>query len=134
MIKHGLLAAGLVLAASVPALAQMPPPPPGSSTTVILPGPGPASPPPGMVTPSSTTTTIVIAPNAPPAPKTEDMPPPPSGPHMVWQPGHWDWNRGDTKYVWLSGEYAAPPTVAASWTPGHWEQRPDGWIWIDGHW
>lgn len=136
MIKRGLLAAGLILAAGAPAFAQN--------------SPLPSAPPPGMhpvetetvtthsethvVTPPSTETeTVVMAPSAPPPPRPETPPPPPEA-TMVWKPGHWAWEVGTARYVWLPGKYVLRPTATASWTPGHWESRPEGWMWVDGHW
>ena len=50
----------------------------------------------------------------------------------VWHPGYhrWDGNR----YVWVPGEYVAPPRPHAAWVPGHWAHRRGGYVWVEGHW
>jgi len=38
------------------------------------------------------------------------------------------------KYVWMRGHYVQRPSPTANWIPGYWEQRPEGWIRIEGQW
>jgi hypothetical protein len=123
MFKPGLLAAGLVLAAA-PAFAQV----------QLSPGPSMPPPPPGTHEVERTTTTITtIAPVAPP-PMEAETPPPPSAPDLTWKPGHWAWNLDARTYEWVKGSYVERPAHMVAYAPGHWEHRPDGWMWIDGHW
>jgi hypothetical protein len=122
MLKHGLLAAGLVLAAA-PAYAQV----------QVSPAP-PMPPPPGTHEVERTTTTITtVAPIAPP-PLEAETPPPPSAPDLTWKPGHWAWNLDARQYEWVKGSYVERPAHMVAFTAGHWEHRPDGWMWVDGHW
>jgi len=53
---------------------------------------------------------------------------------MVWTPGHWSWERDKANYVWMGGKYMEPPREHAAWVNGRWVQRPDGWVWTEGHW
>jgi len=119
MFKHGLLAAGLALGVA-PAFAQ------------VQISPGPPVPPPGMHE-TTTTTITTVAPIALPAPEVE-TPPPPSMPNLTWKPGHWAWNLDTHSYEWVRGSYVERPAHMVKFTPGYWEHRPDGWIWVDGHW
>jgi hypothetical protein len=34
----------------------------------------------------------------------------------------------------VAGKYLEPPREHAAWAPGRWVQRPDGWVWQEGHW
>jgi YXWGXW repeat-containing protein len=122
-MRRALLAAGAIVVLAAPAFAQ------SSSVTVekrtwtetkTVPEVG------------STVSTVVIAPKPPPAPRVEAPPPPPPG--EAWVPGHWAWNSGTVAYVWTPGHFARPPRVHAAWMPGHWAQRPNGWVWVEGHW
>jgi len=123
MLKQGLLAAGMALAGSAPALAQVqisPAPPPPASVERVVTTPSPS-------------TTIIVAPNPPPAPRAEN-PPPPSMPDLVWKPGHWAWNTATAQYDWIDGTYVERPARMAKFTPGYWQREPNGWMWVDGHW
>lgn len=75
--------------------------------------------------------TIVVAPHPPPPTRAEIPPPAPSA-QALWRFGHWSWN--GTRFVWNPGQYVERPSPAASWIPGYWEQRPEGWIRVDGQW
>jgi hypothetical protein len=120
MFKPGLLAAGLVLAAA-PAFAQV----------QVSPGPPP---PPGTHEVERTTTTVTtVAPVAPPPMEAEVVPTAPA-PDLTWKPGHWVWNLEARNYEWVKGSYVERPAHMVSFTAGRWERRPDGWVWIDGHW
>lgn len=67
----------------------------------------------------------------PPPPRHEVRPPNPH-PGWVWHPGY---NRWDGRaYVWVPGEYVAPPYRGARWIPGHWRDTPRGHVWVEGHW
>ncbi|RYJ03484.1 MAG: hypothetical protein EON47_03910 [Acetobacteraceae bacterium] len=71
-------------------------------------------------------------PRWPPPPPPLRLEPPPGRPRprMVWQPGHWIWNRRD--YVWVPGRWIVARRGA--WDHGHWEQRPRGPVWVPGGW
>lgn len=76
----------------------------------------------------------VQVPVAPPPPRPEAIPvlaPEKTGVEQ-WQAGHWRWNGHE--HVWLEGRYVARPRLQADWVPGRWEERPRGWIYIEGHW
>lgn len=69
----------------------------------------------------------------PPERPVETIPPPPhEHPNWAWHDGyhHWDGNR----YVWVPGYYVEPPHTHAHWVRGYWEQRPQGYVWVEGHW
>lgn len=69
----------------------------------------------------------------PPERPVETIPPPPhEHPNWAWHDGYhrWDGNR----YVWVPGYYVEPPHAHAHWVRGYWEHRPDGYIWVEGHW
>ena len=93
-------------------------------------------PPPGTHEVERTTTTItIVAPIAPPALEAE-TPPPPSAPDLAWKPGHWAWNLDAAPATNGSRDsyVERPAHMVAAFTAGHWEHRPDGWMWVDGHW
>ena len=76
-------------------------------------------------------TEIVAAPQPPP-PTRAEIPPPAPSPQALWRFGHWSWD--GRQFVWNPGQYVERPSPTASWLPDHWEQRPEGWIRIDGQW
>lgn len=73
----------------------------------------------------------VVAPKAPP-PTRAEIPPPAPSPQALWRFGHWSWD--GQQFVWNRGQYVERPWPSASWIPGYWEQRPEGWIRVDGQW
>ena len=79
-------------------------------------------------------TAEVYVPTAPPPPRVEVVPVLPRERVEIehWQPGYWRWNGGE--YVWTEGHYVARPRPRAVWVPGRWEQRPRGWVYMDGRW
>jgi hypothetical protein len=76
----------------------------------------------------------IYVPAAPPPPRAEAIPNLPAERVDVerWQPGHWRWS-GD-EYVWVEGRYITRPQPRAEWISGRWEQRPRGWVYVEGHW
>jgi hypothetical protein len=53
-------------------------------------------------------------------------------PDWVWQQGY---HRYDGHaYVWVPGQYAAPPHPHARWVAGRWDHRGGGYVWVEGHW
>jgi len=68
---------------------------------------------------------------APPPPRYE-APPPPPGERMVWDPGRWQWD--GREYRWVPGHYVERPDREARWVPGRWVARDGGWVWEEGHW
>jgi len=76
----------------------------------------------------------IYVPMAPPAPRVEVIPtlPPERVEVEHWQPGYWRWNGHE--YGWYDGRYVARPRRGAVWVPGRWEQRPRGWVYVEGHW
>jgi hypothetical protein len=70
---------------------------------------------------------------APPPPRHERIPPvPPEHRDWVWHQGYHRWD--GHAYVWVPGEYVAPPHPHARWVPGHYAHRRGEYIWIEGHW
>ena len=73
------------------------------------------------------------APKQPPAPIAER----PSGrrpqPRAIWVPGYWDWDAGQTAFVWMGGvwQVPAPGTV---WVNSRWMRDDDGWYRRPGFW
>lgn len=100
-----------------------PPYPPASHPAYPSADTPPAPPPPAS-------SSVALVPNPPPPPEVESPPPAPST--YVWEPGHWYWN--GVQFHWQPGSYIAKPTATATYEPGHWEERPDGWLWVSGHW
>lgn len=69
-----------------------------------------------------------------PPPRHHEMIPPPPPEHRDWA-WHAGYNRWDGhRYVWVPGEYVAPPRPHARWVPGHWRNTPRGYVWVEGHW
>jgi hypothetical protein len=83
------------------------------------------------VVPVSPADDTLAAPQPPPPIRAEIPPPAPSA-QALWRFGHWSWN--GSKFLWTPGRYVERPSPAASWVPGYWEQRPEGWIRVDGQW
>jgi hypothetical protein len=75
---------------------------------------------------------VIYVPTAPPPPRVEVIPPPPANQVETWQKGYWRWD--GQQYAWNEGHYVAAPRTGAVWTPGAWEQRPEGWVYVQGHW
>jgi WXXGXW repeat (2 copies) len=86
-------------------------------------------PPPPPPLPSGT---IHYVPKAPP-PLIEEVQPAPPGPvaDFIWKPGHWRWKGAE--YVWRHGVWEHPPAKALEWIPPHWDNRPGGWVFVEGH-
>jgi hypothetical protein len=76
----------------------------------------------------------VFVPVGPPPPRVEALPVLPGERVEVerWQPGRWRWNGHE--HVWVEGRYVPRPQPRAEWIAGRWEQRPRGWVYVEGHW
>src|ERR1700676_3570731 len=120
-MRRALITAGAVLILSAPAFAEEVTIEKQTTITKEVPESG------------STISTVIVAPNPPP-PQQAEVPPPAPTPEMVWMSGHWSWDPETRAYVWVRGEYAAPPRPRAAWMPGRWIQRPEGWVCEDGRW
>jgi hypothetical protein len=69
----------------------------------------------------------------PPARIVERRPePPPEHRDWAWRAGYHRWD--GNAYVWVPGEYVAPPHPHARWVDGHWDHHHDGYVWVEGHW
>ncbi len=69
----------------------------------------------------------------PPPVRVERRPPlPPEHRDWVWRAGYHRWD--GQRYVWVPGEYVAPPRPHAVWIPGRWVRRGGGYVWIEGRW
>jgi hypothetical protein len=53
-------------------------------------------------------------------------------PGWVWVGGYHRWD--GARYVWVPGNWVAPPRPHAEWVPGHWRHEAGGWYWVEGHW
>src|SRR5205807_6315280 len=75
-----------------------------------------------------------VVPKEPP-PAIEEAPPDqkPQGDDVQWIPGYWQWDDGQSQFVWVSGFWRTPPPGRA-WVPGHWDKADDGWQWVNGYW
>jgi WXXGXW repeat (2 copies) len=82
--------------------------------------------------PSAEIIAEAIAAPRPPPPTRAEIPPPAPSPRALWQFGQWSWN--GRQFVWSPGQYVERPSPTASWIPGYWEQRPEGWVRVDGQW
>jgi hypothetical protein len=38
------------------------------------------------------------------------------------------------EHLWTEGHYVARPRPVAEWIAGRWEQRPRGWVYVEGRW
>ncbi len=87
-----------------------------------------AEPPP----PAPAAETVVIQ-NAPPPPQVEVIPPLPS-PNHFWIPGHWRWDPGVQRHVWVGGHFELR-RPGQFWVPAHWQRDwAGGWRFEVGHW
>ena len=70
---------------------------------------------------------------APPHHAVERVPPPPPEHRdWVWHAGYHRWD--GRAYVWVPGEYVAPPHPHARWVAGHWDHRHGEYVWVEGRW
>jgi hypothetical protein len=75
---------------------------------------------------------IVIG-TPPPPLRAEVVTPAPGPPEQwIWHKGHWRWI--DETYVWVPGHWVRAPHPAAVWVEPAWQQRPNGWVFVQGHW
>ncbi len=69
----------------------------------------------------------------PPAPRHEVRPPlPREHRDWVWRAGYYRHDGRD--FVWVPGEYVAPPHPHARWTAGRWERHNGNYVWVEGRW
>jgi hypothetical protein len=68
----------------------------------------------------------------PPRPVERIPPPPPEHRDWAWHAGYHRWD--GAHYVWVPGEYVAPPRPHAVWIAGHWARRNGGYVFVEGHW
>jgi hypothetical protein len=69
----------------------------------------------------------------PPPRRVERRPPPPVGRRdWAWRAGYNRWD--GAHYVWVPGEYIAPPRRGVRWVDGRWVRSGGGWVWMDGRW
>ena len=54
-------------------------------------------------------------------------------PGAVWNPGYWNWNARDRRYVWVGGTYV-PVREGYTWVPARWVHVARGWRLQPGHW
>lgn len=69
----------------------------------------------------------------PPAPPHEVIPARPADhPDWAWRAGYY--RHDGANYVWVPGEYVAPPHPHARWVPGRWVHRGGTYVWVEGRW
>ena len=77
--------------------------------------------------PSSQPANTIVVREAPPPPRSEDVPAQPPSPD-----GHWEYQNNN--YVWISGRWITRPQPSSEYVPPHWENRPEGWVYVQGYW
>jgi len=75
---------------------------------------------------------IIIGTAPPPLAREVVTPAPGPANQWVWHKGHWRWIDGT--YVWIPGHWVARPRPAVVWVEPVWQQRPKGWVFVEGHW
>jgi len=50
----------------------------------------------------------------------------------VWIKGYYVWREG--RHEWIAGHWERPPHKHAVWIEPRWEQRPQGYVFIEGSW
>lgn len=72
-------------------------------------------------------------PPAVPPVRAERIPKPPaSRTTQIWQPGHWDWD--GRNYRWLEGEWVPRSGHGPLWQDGFWRRRGNAFAWTPAHW
>ena len=72
---------------------------------------------------------VVVVAVAPPAPRVERVV---VRRGYVWTPGYHRWN--GRSYVWVGGRHVRPHRGRTVFVQGHWDARPNGYVWVPGHW
>jgi hypothetical protein len=74
----------------------------------------------------------IIIKTAPPAPvSVAVIGRAPSARH-IWVPGYYKGVGG--RYAWVPGQWMVPPRAGAVWVPPRWIQKPNGYLFVKGHW
>lgn len=69
-----------------------------------------------------------------PKPRREALPTAPYGGRYTWQPGAWDWDAADSRYIWHNGRYVVRRPGATRYASGRWVQTGGTWVWQHGRW
>lgn len=75
----------------------------------------------------------VRAPNAPPIPVEERQSDDRADARSQWVAGYWSWDDALSKFLWVSGAWAVPPT-GRFWVDGTWRRDENGWYRVRGFW
>lgn len=69
-----------------------------------------------------------------PKPRLETRPPRPPAERMVWQPGHWEWDVMNARYVWHHGRHVVRRPGATRFASGRWVLTGGDWAWRKARW
>jgi hypothetical protein len=72
----------------------------------------------------------------PPVPprRIELTPPRPPTDRLAWQPGQWDWNAAEERYVWRPGRQIIRRPGTTRYESGRWVQTGGDWVWRRARW
>jgi hypothetical protein len=127
----GAAALALLLAQTLPVLAQSQGP--DADGGIVVQARGPLHEAFAQPTDKDPTPSLVV-PKRPPEPIPEEPPAQrPDGKNVEWIPGYWAWDNDRNDFMWVSGTWRAPPPDH-KWVPGHWTQAANGWQWVPGFW
>lgn len=74
----------------------------------------------------------IIIRTAPPAPVSVAVVGRAPSSKYIWIPGYYNGVNG--RYVWVPGKWIIPPRHGAVWIPPRWIQKPNGYLFVAGHW
>jgi len=69
-----------------------------------------------------------------PKPRLETKPARAPAERMVWQPGHWEWDMMNARYVWHQGRHVMRRPGATRFVAGRWVLTGGDWAWRRGRW
>ncbi len=69
-----------------------------------------------------------------PKPRLETRPVRPPADRLVWQPGHWEWDVMNARYVWHHGRHVVQRPGAKRFVVGLWVQTGGDWAWRRARW
>ncbi len=76
-------------------------------------------------------TSYIVVQSPPAAPPPVAMPARPSNQH-VWIDGYWVWQ--NSRYEWMAGHWATPPSPGAEWVAPRWVPENNFYRFFDGYW
>jgi hypothetical protein len=69
-----------------------------------------------------------------PKPKLETRPARPPAERLVWQPGHWEWDVMNARYVWHHGRHVVRRPGVTRFVAGRWVVTGGDWAWRRARW